>query len=566
VLDAHVAFGDLFRQKAGKLRQQRNFLERFSRLPIRWMLEGGVGKVRELFEISFECHKQIPLLEINHRRFSQPRVVEVYNFCSQPKRFFHRILTLAIKICILTARSENIYLNDNEMLAQFTVENFLSFKEETVFSMLASSDERHPSHIIQDKTGKAISLLRTAAIYGPNASGKSNLIEAISFARDLILDGTKSGQAISYRPFKLSKEKLSSPSRFEFIIKHKGVIYSYGFVVNSKTIIEEWLFATPEKKELLYFERSKSTFSFGISLTGKTSKRKQFIEFVAQGTRPNQLFLTQAVDQNVEEVKSIVNWFKNVLTIVPAESTYNSLEMTVHKNKEFTKFLGDFLKSAGTGIEEVAPEEIDVDIDKLFRDAPDSVKSKFRDDIAGLEKDSALILRLPFGERFVIASKEKGKPVILSLKTMHLTDKNGSVPFDIEEESDGTQRLINLIPTLFELRKRDEMVFLIDELDRRLHPHLTRLFLQTVLECCEQEKKNQVIFTTHDTNLLDLDILRRDEIWFIEKDSQGASHPYSLAEFKVRPDLKIGKGYLHGRFGAIPFIGKFDAIQGIASE
>ena len=441
------------------------------------------------------------------------------------------------------------------------MENFLSFKGETVFSMLASSDDRHPSHIIQDKTGKPISILRTAAIYGPNASGKSNLIEAISFAHDLILNGTKSGQAIQLNPFKLSKKNLASPSRFEFIIKHKGVVYSYGFVVNSKIVLQEWLFATPEKKELRYFERDKSNFDFGPSFTGNTAKKKQFINFVAQGTRPNQLFLTQSVDQNVEAVKPIVNWFKNVLTIVPAESIYNSLEMGVHKNKEFTKFLGDFLRAAGTGIEEIVTEELDVDIDKLFRGADESIKSKFRDKIADLEKNAALILTVPFGGRFVIASKEKGKPVVVSLKTKHQSDFNGSVQFNIEEESDGTQRLINLIPTLFELRNRAEIVFLIDELDRRLHPLLTKMFLQSVLECCDEQKKSQVIFTTHDTNLLDLDILRRDEIWFIEKDSQGASHPYSLAEFKIRPDLKIGKGYLHGRFGAIPFIGNLNSIQ-----
>ena len=452
------------------------------------------------------------------------------------------------------------------MLVQFTVENFLSFKGETVFSMLASSDDRHPSHVIQDEKGKPLNILRTAAIYGPNASGKSNLIEAISFAQNLILNGTKSGQSIQHKPFKLNPKNLTGSSRFEFIIKHKSIVYSYGFVVNSKAVLEEWLFATPEKKEVLFFERNKSNFNFGLSLTGKTARGKQFIDFVAQGTRPNQLFLTQAVDQNVDPVKPIANWFKNVLTIVPAESIYNSLEIGVHRNKEFTKFLGDFLRAAGTGIEAVTTEEIDVDIDKLLGGADESVKSKFRDELSGLEKNSSLILTLPFGGRFVIASKEKGKPVILALKTKHQSNYNDTVHFDIDEESDGTQRLINLIPTLFDLRNRDEMVFLIDELDRRLHPHLTKMFLQAVLECCDKQKKNQVIFTTHDTNLLDLDILRRDEIWFIEKDSQGASHPYSLAEFKIRPDLKIGKGYLHGRFGAIPFIGNLNTIQHSSSK
>jgi len=129
------------------------------------------------------------------------------------------------------------------------------------------------------------------------------------------------------------------------------------------------------------------------------------------------------------------------------------------------------------------------------------------------------------------------------------------VEFSIDEESEGTQRLINLIPALFILKKNPEKVIFLDELDRRLHPLLSRKFLEFFLQCKIEQSKNQLIFTTHDTNLLDLDLLRRDEIWFVEKNNQGASQLYSLAEFKIRSDLKVEKGYLNGRFGAIPFFG-----------
>jgi AAA15 family ATPase/GTPase len=144
------------------------------------------------------------------------------------------------------------------------------------------------------------------------------------------------------------------------------------------------------------------------------------------------------------------------------------------------------------------------------------------------------------------------------LRTRH-RDANGKlVDFSLEEESEGTQRLINLIPSLFLLKQDLEKVIFLDELDRRLHTKLSRCFVEMAINC--RNKNNQLIFTTHDTNLLDLDLLRRDEIWFVEKNDQGASSCYSLAEFKVRPDLKIEKGYLNGRFGAIPFFGNLKSL------
>jgi AAA15 family ATPase/GTPase len=141
----------------------------------------------------------------------------------------------------------------------------------------------------------------------------------------------------------------------------------------------------------------------------------------------------------------------------------------------------------------------------------------------------------------------------MRLRIKHRSEDGNLVDFSMEEESEGTQRLIHLVPSLFILKQDSEIVVFLDELDRRLHPLLSRYFVETAINC--RAKGNQLVFTTHDTNLLDLDLLRRDEIWFIEKDSQGASSCYSLAEFKIRPDLKIEKGYLNARFGAIPFLG-----------
>jgi uncharacterized protein len=440
------------------------------------------------------------------------------------------------------------------MLAQFTVENFLSFKDETVFSMLAADEEPHRNHIIKNGRGKKLSLLRAAALYGANASGKSNLIKAIAFARNLIVNGTKSGQTIGVIPFKLSKETLTRPSRFEFIFKQAGIVYSYGFKLDSNKIYEEWLFATQQNKEELCFKRKTSakekvSVQFGDFLIDKNTNGKQFLEFVAQSTRPNQLFLTEAADKNVKEIKPVFDWFNTVLMILYADSENWTLERDIRGNENLTNFLTDFLQSVDTSINQVSTEEISYklgspayEIDPLLSPSLD------------LEQFGLLMID---NVKHSLKSEIRGDQVINhAIKTQHLSENGVTIEFDFEEESEGTQRLMNLLPALFELLN-NEKVILIDELDRRLHPLLSRMFVETALA---GKKKSQMIFTTHDTNLLDLDLLRRDEIWFVEKDKSGASHLYSLAEFKLRPDLPIQKGYLQGRFGAIPFIGDISRL------
>jgi hypothetical protein len=445
------------------------------------------------------------------------------------------------------------------MLVQFSVENFLSFKEEVTFSMLAAKKGNHADHIVKEGEGK-MPLLHTAAIYGANASGKSNLVTAIAFARELIVRGTRSGQMISVTPFKLDEDCLKKTSAFEFVIKTGRVIYTYGFKLNSKKVLEEWLFAKPAKRDVRYFERvtsgkDKVRVEFGPSFISKGAKGKQFLEFVAQGTRPNQLFLTEAIERNVKELKSLMDWFRDVLVVIPAGAKHLALELTIHKDESFTKFLGDFLATAGTGVQGIATEEEPLDFDKHFPDIPDDI----REDVVSVGEGAGLALRTPDGEHYNIVRGKQGQPMLVLLKTQHRTKDGRLTSFDVREESDGTQRLMHLAPALYSLRT-SETVLIIDELDRRLHPLMSKMFLEAVIGSKDANQTWQFIFTTHDTNLLDIDLLRRDEIWFVEKDDFGASHMYSLAEFKIRPDLKIQKGYLNGRFGAIPFIGDLSRL------
>lgn len=443
------------------------------------------------------------------------------------------------------------------MLVQFAVENFRSFRDEVLLNLIAFNKiEQHPAHIIGTQAGK--NLLRVAALYGANASGKSNLVEAVQFAQKLILRGTRADQAISVAPYKLGAAFQDAPSTFDFTFLYRDVLYSYAFKVTRRRVAEEWLFATlPGKREVRYFERTTSedgkvTVEFGPSFAGK-GKKRGFLEFVAAGTRPNQLFLTEAVERNVEAVLPVIKWFRDVLQIIPAESAYLALGLTALKDRSFAKFLGDLLDAAGTGISGIVPHREILDFEKLVPEMPETVRQEILDAVSEKKSVAIEMSGKRRGRQFTIVADDGGQPTIVELKTRHQTAEGETIEFDFEEESEGTQRLMHLAPLLFNA-KAGEKVFFLDELDRRFHPLLSRMFLDAYL-ASGPDQRGQLVFTTHDTNLLDLDVLRKDEIWFIEKDEAGASHLSSLVEFNVRHDLKIAKGYLQGRFGAIPFIG-----------
>ncbi|MCX7112198.1 MAG: ATP/GTP-binding protein [Proteobacteria bacterium] len=442
------------------------------------------------------------------------------------------------------------------MLLRFTVENLCCFAEETVFSMVADKDDQHPAHEISLREGYKLKALRTAALYGANAHGKTKLVEAMSLVQKLVTKGRKPGQSIPVAPFRLDAGKRSLPSRFEFVIFHEGVEYTYGFVANSKRILEEWLFAKPKSQEVRYFERvtddqGNTKVEFGPLLKRKEAGEAQFLEFVARGTRENQLFLTEAVERNVKSVKPVYEWFDGVLKLVPTNQPMQSIELRACEESSFIEFMGRFLRSADTGINGIETEEEKLDYERHLPSFPGTLRKKLDGHL--VEGHSAAFMSSEEGEPSLAIRPGKDGPVLARLKTQHQDKQGETVLFNVEEESSGTQRIMQILPILADL-KAGNGVYVIDELDRKLHPLLSRLFVEAFLEMSKGQNC-QLIFTTHETSLLNLDLLRRDEIWFVEKDRTGASHLYSLASLKVRPDLKIERGYLQGRFGAIPFIG-----------
>lgn len=446
------------------------------------------------------------------------------------------------------------------MLIQFLVENFRSYEKETLVNMLPTKRGRiHPEHILKsEEKGKKVSTLPLAVFYGANASGKSNLVRALGFAHDLIVAGTQGKDTIDAVPFRLTPEKMKKPSRFEFVIKHEDVVYTYGFAATSQEIKEEWLFANYKRQESKLFERITEDGKVRLEPGGKLASSKeeaQRLQFVAAGTRPNQLFLTEANERNIEQLKPLMQWFQVHLNIILPNARYTPLILRAHKDKNFLSFIADFLKISDTGIQELKLNTKDIDTDKHFTSFSESFKKDLFD---GLNKAPSHAIGLGGEKDFYTLLQDEDKSTkLLALEVLHKDNDGNIIGFDARDESDGTHRMMNLAPALLEMQS-SENVYVIDEIDRSLHPLLCRFFIEAFLrEVKEKRTRSQIILTTHDICLLDLELLRRDEIWFVEKDKEGSSRLSSLSDFKypVRADLKVAKGYLNGRFGAIPFLG-----------
>lgn len=436
------------------------------------------------------------------------------------------------------------------MLIRFTAENYRSINEEVVFSLLPGKAQKHSNHIITHPT-LGIDALRIALLYGANASGKSNLVRAMAFAQEFIIDGTHPKATIPVQPFRLDKTRPLQPSRFEFEFITNGQGYAYGFSVDRQRVHDEWLYLVNAKDETSLFEREtnkqnkvKATFN-PAQITDPAEQ--QFLQFVVRGTRPNQLLLTSLIENNVQLFEAAYEWFYEKLRIIFPKSKYLTIPLDIHKDQKLSKNLASFLYAMNTGIDEVCTERVDLDSLDIPKDMLIEKFKELDEDHEAEEIERILVANTPRG-RYLLVLNQMKEVVFYSLNTRRFVNGE-TVDFDIFEESDGTQRLFDLFPILYDTSNR---VFVVDELERSLHPNLVRNFLQTFLTT---ENKSQLIVTTHEATLLDLELLRRDEIWFAEKSPAGASSFYSLEEFKPRHDLDIRKGYLQGRFGAIPVFG-----------
>ncbi len=421
------------------------------------------------------------------------------------------------------------------MLVEFRVENFRSFKGEQVLSMVArGSDKTLPDNCIN--AGK-LKLVRGAAVYGPNASGKSNLVAALSAMQDWVINSASqdTGKRQTLVPFLLDENCSQEPTSFEATFVHEKVRYQYGFSVLGNQVLKEWLFAFPKGSPQIWYERSFdpekeiSLFSFGSYLKGEKTK-------LQNRTRDDSLLLSVAAQWNNKQLLVVYNWFNDFLRVVTTRGTWypvtaEALTSTeVGNPEELRSFVLSFLQDADIGIHDL----------KALRHDPEKIAS-------GLPENNA-----PEVPDQLVRQKR-----FFQIMTAHKDVSTGRlVPFDIVDESDGTRELFELaIPWLQALRLGFTVVY--DEIERSLHPMLVRELVKPFFNSDMNKSGAQLIFATHDTTLLDPDLLRRDQIWFTEKDEEGATQLIPLSDYKPRPGEALQKGYLSGRYGAVPILKAF---------
>jgi hypothetical protein len=426
------------------------------------------------------------------------------------------------------------------MLIEFNVKNYRSIRDKVTLSLRASSItefKEDNTFVKGDQT-----YLRSAAIYGPNASGKSNLIKAMGFVRDFVINSARSMQAaddIPVRPFKLDLETAKAPSYFEILFLLQETRYRYGFEVDQKKVKAEWLFALTSSRESVLFVRNekgievRNSFKEGRNLEAKT--------------RDNALFLSVVAQFNGEISNRILKWFKsfNVLSGIE-DARYEGITLQAFEKSKHREKIIEMLRLADFGIDDLSVKEYDLTEDRLPKDMPPDIKkevlSKFKD--------------------------AKTYEVVTSHKMLPGRNRDETtIQFDFEtEESEGTKKFFHFAgPILVTLANGSVLV--IDELDTKLHPNLTRAIVLLFNSKKTNPRNAQLVFATHNTMLLSTDILRRDQIWFVEKNKSNVSDLYSLVEYKlpdtdskVRKDASFEKEYIHGRYGAVPILGNLSKL------
>jgi len=423
------------------------------------------------------------------------------------------------------------------MLVEFTVNNYKSIKDTVKFSMLTSSKDSNNTFKIRN-----YELLRSAIIYGANASGKSNFLRAMAFMRKFVLNKymiIQSTDKLPFEPFKLCDETENSSSSFEIVFFIDNIKYRYGFELDNKVIYAEWLFADEKNKEAKLFIRDYDDKDYI-----NPNKFKEGYIFFDKKTEKirvpnNQLFIWKCDQENGEISQAILKWFSH-FNMIDGLDHHGYINFTMRKMDDplFKNKIIKLLKTADLAIDDVDIEEDEVPIEIIEKfPMPDDMKKEIIND-GGLKS--------------------------VSINTKHKKyDKDGNVIGEVifeldKEESQGTKKFFAISAPIIDTLQNGK-ILIIDELDTSLHPILTQHLIKLFNDETINTKNAQLIFATHDTNLLKPYLFRRDQIWLAEKNQYSSTNLYSLAEFKgVRAKEDFEKRYIQGKYGAIPYLGKFE--------
>jgi hypothetical protein len=410
------------------------------------------------------------------------------------------------------------------MLLEFRIRNFRSIRDEITISFVASNDKKlADTHLVATGINSLPQVLRSAVVYGPNASGKSTLLLAMQYMRAVVAESAtvmQPGQTFNVQPFRLDTEYAKQPTEFEITFLLGGIRHQYGFSLTPERIVDEWLLVYRAPKPQQWFRRSfdkatrNSIYEFSTHMAGP---RKLWQET----TRPNALFLSTAAQLNSELLGPIFRWLVEQPVYFEAGlSPMPDLTTQLLQTESGKRAVRDFLVSADISITDVVSVS----------------RPGFHQQIMiGLE-----------GPKYSREDREIFMPQFVH-KTAH-----GTANFELHEESQGTQRLYALAAPVLDVLKNGRLL-IVDELDSSMHPLLVRRLVRMFHQPELNPLGAQLLFSTHDTSLLDRTLFRRDQIWFTEKDRDQATRLYPLSDFSPRETEAWEKGYLIGRYGAVPF-------------
>ena len=434
------------------------------------------------------------------------------------------------------------------MLVKFSIENWMSFRDQTHFSMIASSERQHGERVPNLHKYRT-RILPVAAIYGGNASGKTNLFKALNFVRGFVVFGNRPESLIPLHVFLLDSKVAKRPARFSLEILIDETIFEFSFTANKTTVLEEKLVEVASTRDKVLYHRRNGEIEFDKSL-----RDNEFLSFAFKGTRDNQLFLNNSISQKVDIFKPVYDWFEKYLVLVAPDTRFRPFERFLDTEHPLYSVMNDMLLRLDTGIARLDLKEIPLEEAQL----PESLMSALRE----LPEGATMRIPTPNNDR-IIVKREGEKFSAKQLIACHSQANGTEASFEIWRESDGTRRIIDLLPAFADLSRNDSTkVYVIDEVDRSLHTLLTRHMLEWYLNRCSPDSRAQLLFTTHDVLLMDQQLFRRDEMWVTERDDGGASTLVSFNDYKdIRYDKDVRRSYLQGRLGGIPRLLLHDTIK-----
>lgn len=436
------------------------------------------------------------------------------------------------------------------MFLQFSIKNFRIFKDKATLSLIASNydkNTREVDNVFEDKKFN-YRLLKSAVIYGANASGKSKLLDAIAFMRHFVINSSKAtqkGEYIEVEPFRLSAETENEPSEFEIIFLSHGELFRYGFEATKEKIVSEWLYHKPKTKEIELFYRDKNHFeTHERNFTKGSTVAKEGL------VRDNALLVSVAAQFNDKTAITVINWFKR-LKFLSGLNEMGYQGFTMNKTESPTQKIKilELLKAADFGIQDIKLQKLDID------GLPKGMPKEVRDEILREMKEE--------NAEFIADVLTTHKKYDLNKQTID------NVFFSLDEdESSGTRKFFALTGPILDVIENG-YTLVVDELDSKLHPNLVCKIVSLFNSKEFNTKNAQLIFNTHDTNLLSSGLFRRDQIWFTNKDKYGEAKLYSLADFKsgkVKKNESFEDNYIKGKYGAVPYLGFFDNLNTTLSQ